>query len=73
MSGPIKFMILAIVVGIEKSPTCLFLKIVVQRSTIHTELAQLYSEDRDLPHGLAASALRTRARSARPVLSEAVE
>jgi Luciferase-like monooxygenase len=56
MSGPIKFMILAIVVGIEKSPTYLFLKIVVQRSTIHTDLAQLYSEDGDLPMVYARTA-----------------
>jgi hypothetical protein len=44
MSGPIKFMILAIVVGIKKSPICLFLKRVVLRSSIHTDLAKLYSQ-----------------------------
>jgi hypothetical protein len=37
-------MILAIVLSIKKSPTCLFRKDVLQRSTIHTELGDLYSE-----------------------------
>jgi hypothetical protein len=44
MSGPIRFMILAIVLSIKKSLTCLFRKDVVQRSIIHTKLGDLYSQ-----------------------------
>jgi hypothetical protein len=44
MSGPIRFRILAIVIGIKKSRICLFRKKVVQRSIHHTELAKLYSQ-----------------------------
>src|SRR5215470_17180082 len=44
MSGPIRFMILAIVIGIKKSRICLFRKKVVLRSIHHTELAKLYSQ-----------------------------
>jgi len=44
MSGPIKFMILAIVVGIKKSRYVCFVKKLCSVQSIHTELAKLYSQ-----------------------------
>src|SRR5260370_7782046 len=45
MSGPIKFMILAIVVGIKKSRYVCFVKKLCSVQSIHTELAKLYSQN----------------------------
>ena len=44
MSGPIRFIILAIVIGIKKSRYVCFVKKVCSVQSIHTELAKLYSQ-----------------------------
>ena len=44
MSGPIKFMILAIVIGIKKSRCVCFVRKLCSVQSIHTELAELYSK-----------------------------
>ena len=44
MSGPIKFRILAIVIGIKKSRYVCFVKKLCSVQSIHTELAKLYSQ-----------------------------
>jgi hypothetical protein len=43
MSGPIRFMILAIVIGIKKSLICLFRKKVGSVQPIHTDPVDFYS------------------------------
>ena len=52
MSGPIKFMILAIVVGIKKFPICLFRRKVVQRSIHSYRIGKVIFQESDLPHGV---------------------
>jgi hypothetical protein len=52
MSGPIKFMILAIVIGIKKSRICLFRKKVVQRSIDSYRIGKVIFQESDLPHGV---------------------
>jgi len=49
MSGPIRFMILAIVIGIRKSPICLFRKEVVQRSIDSYRIARVIFPKTDRP------------------------
>ena len=44
MSGPIRFIILAIVIGIKKSRYVCFVKKLCSVQSIHTELAKLYSQ-----------------------------
>jgi hypothetical protein len=54
MSGPIRFMILAIVIGIKKSRICLFRKKVVQRSIHSYRIRKVIFQESNLPHGIAA-------------------
>jgi hypothetical protein len=51
MSGPIRFRILAIVIGIKKSRICLFRKKVVQRSIHSYRIGKVIFQESDLPHG----------------------
>ena len=44
MSGPIRFIILAIVIGIKKSRCVCFVRKLCSVQSIHTELAKLYSK-----------------------------
>ena len=44
MSGPIRFMILAIVIGIKKSRYVCFVRKLCSVQSIYTELAKLYSK-----------------------------
>src|SRR5439155_11101067 len=53
MSGPIRFMILAIVIGIKKSRICLFRKKVVERSIHSYRIRKVIFQESDLPHGCA--------------------
>jgi hypothetical protein len=50
MSGPIRFMILAIVIGIRKSRICLFRKKVVQRSIHSYRIDKVIFPESELPH-----------------------
>jgi len=57
MSGPIKFMILAIVIGIKKSRICLFRKKVVQRSIHSYRIGKVIFQESDRPHGVPSVSL----------------
>ncbi len=57
MSGPIKFRILAIVVGIKKSRICLFRKKVVQRSIHSYRIGKVIFQESDLPYGAPRGSL----------------
>jgi hypothetical protein len=54
MSGPIRFMILAIVIGIKKSRICLFRKKVVLRSIHSYRIGKVIFQESNLPHRMPA-------------------
>jgi hypothetical protein len=73
MSGPIRFMILAIVIGIKKSRICLFRKKVVQRSIHSYRIGKVIFPESDLPDGVPRGSLGREVRSTRRFSSEGVE
>ena len=66
MSGPIKFRILAIVIGIKKSRICLFRKKVVQRSIHSYRIGKVIFQESDFPHGVPRGSLGREVRTTRP-------
>jgi hypothetical protein len=66
MSGPIRFMILAIVIGIKKSPICLFCKKVVLRSIHSYRISKVIFQESDLARRMPGGSLGREARSTRP-------
>ena len=70
MSGPIRFMILAIVIGIKKSRICLFRKKVVERSIHSYRIRKVIFQESDLPHGVPRRFLEMEVRSTTPFFKD---
>ena len=63
MSGPIRFMILAIVIGIKNLGYVCFVRKVVQRSIHSYQIGKVIFQESDLPHGVPRRPLGKEVRS----------